>query len=61
MGSLHTEVPSPGVAVFTGFTAEAKLIRFVNAEASALHILPFGFNPSKATKAQGIGVGSAEV
>ncbi len=35
----HTEVPSPGVAVFIGFAAQANLARFESARASTLHIL----------------------
>ncbi len=61
MGSLHTEVPNPGVAAF-GFAAQTKPVRFENAGASALHTLPFGFNPGDAvTGTQGIGVCPAEV
>ncbi len=33
----HTEVPNPGVAAFTGFAVQAKLIRFMSAGASTLH------------------------
>ncbi len=55
------EVPSPGVAEFTGFVAQAKPARFVSAEALALHTLPFGFNSGDATGTPGIGVWSAEV
>ncbi len=53
MGKQRAEVPSPGVAAFIGFAAQAG--------ASALHTLPFGFNPGDATVAQEIGVWSAEV
>ncbi len=56
MGGHHTEVPSPGVAAFIGFAAEAKPVRFKGAGASALHALPFGFNPGDATRTQGIGI-----
>ncbi len=56
MVSQHTEVPSPGVAAFIGFAAQAKLVQFV------LNTLPFGFNPGDAvTGTQGIGVWSAKV
>ncbi len=48
MGSLRTEVPSPGIAAFIDFTAQAKPVRFVSAGAFALHILPFGCNPGDA-------------
>ncbi len=41
----------PGVAAFIGFAAEVKLVRFESAGASALHTLPFGFNPVDATEA----------
>ncbi len=40
MGNQHTEVPSPGVAAFIGFAAQAKLARFESTGASAL---PFQF------------------
>ncbi len=36
------------MTAFIGFAAQAKLVRFVNAGASALHTLPFGFNPDDA-------------
>ncbi len=52
----HTEVPNPDVAAFIGFAAQSKLSRFVNAGASSLRTLPFGFTPGDATKTQGIGV-----
>ncbi len=53
MGRWHTEVPSPGVAAFIGFAAQAKLVRV----ASGLHTeLPFGFNSGDATGTRGIGV-----
>ncbi len=32
------EVTSPGVAAVSGFVAQAKLVRFVSAGASAFHI-----------------------
>ncbi len=54
--SLHAEVPSPGVAVFIGFAAQAKLVWCESTEASALHTDPFGFNPGDATGAHGAGV-----
>ncbi len=51
MVNQHTEVPSPGVAAFIGFAAQAKLVQFV------INTLPFGFNPMAAvTGTQGIGV-----
>ncbi len=57
MGRKHAEVPSPGVVAFTGFAAQANPVRFESAVASALHILPFSFNPGDAvTGTQGIGV-----
>ncbi len=56
MGSEHTEGPSPGVAAFIGFAAEAKPVWFERAGASALPTLPFGFNPGDATGKQGAGV-----
>ncbi len=56
MGIWHTEVPSPWVAAFIGFAAQAKLAWFVRAGASALRTLPFGFNPGDATGTLGIGV-----
>ncbi len=58
MGYQRTEVPSPGVVAFLGFAAQAKPDRYESAGASALHILPFGFNPGDATGTQGITVGS---
>ncbi len=54
MGRLHTEVPGTGVAAFSGFAAQAKPVGFESAGASALHILPFIFNPGDATGTQGI-------
>ncbi len=58
----HTGVPSPGVAAFIGFAAEAKPVRFESTGASALHTLPFGFNPDDTmARTQGIGVLSAGV
>ncbi len=56
MGRQHAEVPSLGVAVVIDFTVQAKLVRFVTANASALHTLPFRFNPGDAMGTQGIGV-----
>ncbi len=61
MGSLLTEAPSPGVAAFIGFAAQAKLVRFVSLGASALDTLPFIFDPSDVMGMQGIGVRLAEV
>ncbi len=43
MVSLHSEVPSSGVAAFIGFAAQAK----------RRSVLPFGFNPDDATGTQG--------
>ncbi len=40
MSSLHAEAPSPGVAAFISFAAQAKLALFESGGAS----LPFGFN-----------------
>ncbi len=40
--------PSPGVAAFIGFAAQAKPARFESAGASALHTLTFVFNPGDA-------------
>ncbi len=48
MRRKHIEVPRPGVAAFIDFAAQAKLARFEIAGASALHTLPFGFNPGDA-------------
>ncbi len=48
MGRQHAKVPSPDVAAFIGFAAQAKLSRFVIAGATAVHALPFGFNPGDA-------------
>ncbi len=44
MDSWHIKV-----AAFIGFAAHAKLARFESTGASALHCLPFGFNPSDAS------------
>ncbi len=49
-------VPIPGVTAFIGFTAKAKSVQFGSAGASALHTLPFGFNPGDVTGIQGVGV-----
>ncbi len=57
MSRKHIEVPSPGVAAFIGFAAQAKLVRLENAGASTLHILPFGFNPGDARDRSLIGRG----
>ncbi len=57
MNRKHIEVPSPGVAAFIGFAAQAKLARFEIAGASALHTLPFGFNPGDARDMSLIGRG----
>ncbi len=40
----HTEVFTPGVAVFFGFIEQTKLTRFESAAASALRALSFIFN-----------------
>ncbi len=53
--------PSPNVAAFIDFTAQAKLVRFESAGTFALHTFPFGFNPGGATGTQGIGICSVEV
>ncbi len=54
--SVRSSVPSPGVAAFIDFRAQAKLVRFVSAGMSALNTLPFGFNLGDETRTQGIGV-----
>ncbi len=41
MGRQRAAVPSPGVAAFIGFAAQAKLVRFESAGASALHTPSF--------------------
>ncbi len=62
VGSEHTKGPSPGVAAFIGFAAEAKPVWFESAGASALHTpSPVGFNPGDATGKQGVGVWLPEV
>ncbi len=53
---MHTEVPNLGVAAFSGFAAQVKLVRFDSAGTSVLHTLPFGLNPGDATGTQGIGI-----
>ncbi len=60
-GSQNTEAPSPDVATFIGFSAQAKPVRFESAGASALKSHTFGFNPGGATGTKGIGVCLAEV
>ncbi len=55
MGRQHAAVPSPGVAAFIGFAAQATLARFVSAGAPTLYTLPFGFNPGDATGMEEIG------
>ncbi len=57
----NVEVPILGVAASIDFVAQAKLVRFVNAGASALHAVRFGFNPGDATGTQGIGRTSAKL
>ncbi len=47
MDSWHTKA-----AAFIGFAAHAKLARFESTGASALHNLPFGFNPGDAAGPQ---------
>ncbi len=49
MCGYNTEVPNPSVAAFIGFAAQAMLVQFVSAGASALHALLFGLNPGDAT------------
>ncbi len=49
MDGYHTEVRSPSVAAFIGFSTQAKLARFESAEASALYTTPFSFDPGNAT------------
>ncbi len=56
MEGYHSEVTSPGMVVLIVFAAKVKPARFQNAVASALHALPFGFNPGDATGAQEIEV-----
>ncbi len=53
--------PSPDVAAFIDFVAQAKLVRLESARTFALHTFPFGFNPGGATGTQGIGICSVEV
>ncbi len=55
-GEPWRRFPSPGVAAFISFAAQAKPVRFESTGASALHTLPYGFNPGDATGTQGIGV-----
>ncbi len=54
--NLHVEVPSPGVAAFIGFAAQAKPVRFESAGAPVLHTITLGFKPGDTTGEQGIGV-----
>ncbi len=58
MGSWHTEVPSPGVAAFMGFAAQAKPVQFESAGAFTLHTPSlFGLNPDYVmARTQGIRV-----
>ncbi len=51
----RTEVPSPGIAAFIGFAAQAKPIRLESAGASALHTLLIGLNSGNATGTQAVG------
>ncbi len=53
MGRQHIEVPSPDLAAFIGFAAQAKLARYESAGVSAFHALLIGFNPSDAMGTQG--------
>ncbi len=56
--SWHIEVPSPGVAAFNGFAAQAKPSRLENTWASTIHsLLPFGFNPGDAKDRSYLGKG----
>ncbi len=56
VGRQYAEDTSPSVAVFIGFAAQVKPVRFESAGASALHALPFSPNPGDATGTQGIGI-----
>ncbi len=56
MSSQHIEVPSPRVAAYIGFAAQANLVRFENAGASTLNDLTPSFNPGGATGTQRVGV-----
>ncbi len=47
-----TKIPSPGVAVLTGFATQTKPVRFESAGASAVGTFNFGVNPDDATEAQ---------
>ncbi len=51
-------VPSPGVAAFTGFAAQAKLVCLVRERRSVRSspTLPFGFNPCDVTGTEGIDI-----
>ncbi len=54
----HMEFPSPGVAAFIGFVAQAKLAQFESAGASALHTSSLLiFNPGDAMDRSLIGRG----
>ncbi len=44
-GQLAHRGPSPGVAAYIDFAAQAMPVWFDSAGASALHALPFDFNP----------------
>ncbi len=48
-GAVSWAAPSPGVAAFISFVAQAKPVRFESAGASALHTPTFGFNPGDAS------------
>ncbi len=54
MGKQPAEAPSPGVAAFIGFAAQAKPVRFESAGVSAFHA--HTFNLGDTAGAQGIGV-----
>ncbi len=43
VGKKLTKAPSPGISAVIGFVADAKLVQFEIAEASALHNLTFAF------------------
>ncbi len=57
VGVWHTDVSSPGVAVFVSFVAQTKHVRFENVGTSALHTLPFVLNQGDARDRSLIGKG----
>ncbi len=59
MGSKQTVVSSQGIAAFSGFAAQAKLVQFDFAGATALHALSLSFNLDSAMWTQAIGICSA--